>query len=845
MRIVSILLILLNSFCAYSQKIHGKVFSENGDIIPYASVVLKGTTTGVSANSKGYFSINLAPGNHALICQSIGFENAEKQVLNTRDTEIVFILKQLKLTLKEVTVTSNAEDPAYEIIRQAIKKRTTYQKQLPAFSCELYAKDMISLQKVPGRIFGKKIKPEDKKELGVDSTGKGIIYFSESISNLYKQAPDKFKMNVISSRVSGTDSYGFTFPVFISLYTNNVKVFAESFNPRGFISPIADNAIHYYKFKFLGTFWENGKAINTIKVTPRRKYEPLFTGIINITDGDWRIHSYDLVLTKTAQLEIIDTLQIKQMYVPVNNDIWSVKNQLLSFNFNFLGIGMAGNFMSVFSDYKLNPEIDKKFFDRVIIHYDTASNKRNKNYWDSVRPVPLEIAEANDYKVKDSLFAIKKDSIRTANIPDSIVHKQRCIKPLQIFWNGINRLYLNKNKVDEFGIESLIKNMEYNSVEGWVAHMNLYLRYTLNTRSILNIEPVLRYGFNNEHFTAYSDVSLTNKKTAGVITTFEVSGGNKVSAFNNNTGYLQLFKNSISTLFNANNFLKIYQEQFGSFLISKRYLNGLQASISGAYENRVPLENTTTYTITKTDKNNFTPNYPEILNQQFMPHKALSIGIHFRWKPGQRYIQFPDFMIPLRSKFPTFTFDYVKGIRNILGSDVDYDKWAAGIIDTRNMKLAGELKYKFQIGGFINSNQVYIQDFQHFNGNPTRSASEYVNSFQLASQYSHSSIASFYSVLHIEHHLGGLLTNKIPLIRQLKWNLVTGTNAFFVNKDNNYLEVFAGIENIFKVLRVDFIAGYQNGNNNVTGIRIGKSGIGGQPTTGKTRKHGNSVSITF
>ena len=101
-------------------------------------------------------------------------------------------------------------------------------------------------------------------------------------------------MEAISSRVSGSNSFGFAFPAFISLYTNNVKLFTERLNPRGFVSPIADGAIRYYKFKFLGTFWEDGKAVNSIRVTPRRQYEPLFSGVINITDEDWRIQSFDL-----------------------------------------------------------------------------------------------------------------------------------------------------------------------------------------------------------------------------------------------------------------------------------------------------------------------------------------------------------------------------------------------------------------------------------------------------------------------------------------------------------------------------------------------------------------------
>ena len=54
---------------------------------------------------------------------------------------------------------------------------------------------------------------------------------------------------------------------------------------------------------------------------------------INITEGDWRIHSTDMYLTKKSQLELLDTLRINQFHVPAGKDTWRVKNQLLHFNF--------------------------------------------------------------------------------------------------------------------------------------------------------------------------------------------------------------------------------------------------------------------------------------------------------------------------------------------------------------------------------------------------------------------------------------------------------------------------------------------------------------------------------
>ena len=72
---------------------------------------------------------------------------------------------------------------------------------------------------------------------------------------------------------------------------------------------------------------------------------------------------------------------------------------------------------------------------------------------------------------------------------------------------------------------------------------------------------------------------------------------------------------------------------------------------------------------------------------------------------------------------------------NILGSDVDFDKWSFNIADDVNLKLAGTFKYSLTVGGFLNNRAVYAQDFQHFEGNVSHIAKEYVKSFQNASYY--------------------------------------------------------------------------------------------------------------
>ena len=145
--------------------------------------------------------------------------------------------------------------------------------------------------------------------------------------------------------------------------------------------------------------------------------------------------------------------------------------------------------------------------------------------------------------------------------------------------------------------------------------------------------------------------------------------------------------------------------------------------------------------------------------------------------------------------------------------------------DEDNLKLAGVVNYSVTIGGFLNNKSVFAQDYKHFNSSYSHFAGEYVSSLQLATTYEFSNVSTFYSELLFEHHSNGLLTNKIPGFKRLNWNLVEGVNALYINPNTRYSEVFVGLENIFKLFRIDAVVGFENGFKPVYTYRIGFGGL--------------------
>jgi hypothetical protein len=812
-----------------SQTIEGMVKDAEGQILPFASVLVKGTPLGVSANQEGKFSIHLSPGKYVLDCHYVGYTTSSKQItVDSTDQKVNFVLTRQKLTLKEVVINQNAEDPAYEIIRNAIKKRRFYQTQVKAFQAQVYIKGMIRMINLPERVLGKKIPEDDRSEMGLDSSGKGIIYLTESVTKVSAEEPDKLKLEVVSTRVSGNNGLGFSFPAFLSFYHNNVNI-ADELNPRGFVSPIADNAMSFYKYKFMGSFFEDGNEVNVITVMPKRNYEPLFSGIINITENDWRIYSCDLSLTKKSQLEILDTLEIKQIHMPVEKDIWRIKNQVMHFSFNQFGLKAEGNFVNVYSDYNLNPHFPKGFFDRVVIKYDTAVNKKPHAYWDSIRPVPLEPQEVKDYQTKDSAFASKQDSSKQ-NL-DSLRKKQGPLKLTQIFWSGVNRTHYSYTNPYQVQFDPLLKTLQYNTVEGLAINPSLVIsKSSKKLKTKISFIADARYGFNNNHFNPwaglkFSSIDVFDPDKAMKNQSFFVAGGKRVSQFFKESQISPL-ANSVGTLLYGTNDMKIYENYFAKTGFTKTWESGVNFLIEAEYEDRLPIDNTTDFILNKKWQYRFTTNYPvEILSSQFPRHQAVLARISVSVQPGQHYIQFPTYRMAIGSTYPAFTFNYTKGFKNIFGSDVDYDKWSFNVADNNNLKLAGVIKYSVTIGGFLNNQSVFAQDYKHFYSSYSHIAGEYVKSLQLASTYQFSNISNFYSELLFEHHSNGLLTNKIPGFKRLKWNLVEGANALYINPGTRYSEVFVGLENIFKLFRIDAVAGFQNGFKPVYTYRIGFGGL--------------------
>ena len=186
-------LLQIVSIPIFAARIYGVVTNGVGEPLSFASITVKEKNISTAANQEGRYFLDLSPGNYVLICRHVGYEKKEVEVsVSASSQELNIILSLQKIDLKEVVVKADAEDPAYEIIRNAIRKRKSYLSDQRAYSCEVYSKGVMQLRNFPKSFMGKEVDFEDG-----DTSKRKMLYLSETVSKLSVERKGKTKTRII------------------------------------------------------------------------------------------------------------------------------------------------------------------------------------------------------------------------------------------------------------------------------------------------------------------------------------------------------------------------------------------------------------------------------------------------------------------------------------------------------------------------------------------------------------------------------------------------------------------------------------------------------------------------
>ncbi len=791
-----------------SAQVIGTIKNTKNEALPFVNILIDNTYKGTTSNGDGYYELNISETKtYTIVYSYLGYKTIKKKVsIDEFPYKIDITLEEESVSLGEVVI--NAEDnPANAIMRQVIAKRKENLEKINTFKADFYSRGLIKIKDAPKKILGQEIGDLGG---GLDSTRSGIIYLSETISKIQYLRPNKLKEKITASKVSGNDN-GFSFnnaiDVDYNFYNNTIEFGNE------IISPIANNAFGYYRYKLEGIFYDDrGNLINKINVIPKRKNDPIFTGTIYIVEDQWTLYALELDITGVqARIPAVDILSLKQSFsFSEANDIWALISQSLDFKYKFLGIKGDGRFTAVYSNYEFNAPMTRKDFGRELVAFEEKANKKDSLFWNTIRPVPLTLEEQTDYIKKDSIQILKESKPYL----DSIDRVRNKFKLLDI----IGYTYQDSQKDIRLGFDIPLTDIQFNTVQGFTAKANVFFTKNYDDfKRYFRANVSVQYGFSDERLRAIGSLRYKFNNTSRRFLT--LSGGVSAEQFNPSDP-IPPFINSISSLFFQDNYMKLYDKSYIELSYSEELFNGLRFYSGLSYERRKALFNTTDQAwFTKSGKA-YTSNNP--LDEtaygipSFETHNILKANVSAQINFAQEYFSYPDSKFNVdNSAYPTLVLSYEKGF-GATYSDYNFDQIKARLFQSFNIADKGRFSYNLRAGQFFNADDIAFMDYQHFNGNQTHVSTEgnYTNVFNNLSYYG-GSTNNAYLEAHTEHDFNGFLLGKVPLLNKLNFNLVVGAHLLATPDFKPYQEYTVGIDNIgwgkWRFLRVDYVRSYQSG----------------------------------
>ncbi len=819
--LIAFIILAAITFKASAQQfvLSGRITDQKSNPISFVSVYILNSTYGTTSNENGIYQFKLTPGIYNIVYRFVGYQEKTEVVTITDHNEQHDVQLQDEIfNLKEVIVKDKRgiDTAAMDIMRKVIAKREYYLKEVKSYSCVVYIKGVQRLTSAPKSLLREGV----SKTLDLDTNGKGIINQSESLSNFSFELPNKVKEVTIASRLAGiapTFSYNKASDLQTDFYENIFTI--NGLSSHGFVSPVAANALNYYRYILVGRTVENGRTIDKIQLVPRHDYDPVFRGNIYILEGDWRIYSVDLYLTKKYNnLNLVDTMSISQQYVPIQDNIWKPASIQYNYKGNVFGFYFEGYYIGIYNNYKFNINAPEGYFNGEILKIDTAANTKPETYWITHRPVPLTVQEAHDFHKKDSLAIVHQTKPYLDSLQKS---KNRLLVIPYIVFGYTATSRTNK---DSLYIYPFLQTLFYNTVEGY--GLNLKARYSKvfdNFHSI-SLSPALRYGFADKQLNANMHIKYNyDPFNSG---NFFLNFGTDVLDLNN-VGTRSLYFNTLSTLISNNNYVKYYHSQFGDFGFQREIVNGVLWTANLSYANRTQMYNTSYNHIFTSTTRHYTsnnplapPDAPDYDRSVLFPqNQALTFITSFRINFDQQYITRPTGKIYLPSAYPTVTVNYRKGIPSVLGSDVNYNFTSVDIAQDRvQFGLIGYSSFKITAGTFFGARSLYFMDYNHFLGNQgTTFDPTYVGSFHFLPFYTFS-INSAFLEAHYQHNFSGALLKNVSFLRRLKLEEIVGANYLTEKNHMNYSEFYVGLQRL--IFRVDYGVSYAGDKKYIQGFRI-------------------------
>lgn len=799
---LTLFLSLVVSFASKAQtEVYGYVTdAQTEEPLAFVNVYFKGTQTGKTTDLKGFYELKSSAEHDTLVISYIGYVTVNIPLKKKSVEEINVALQPDVVTLNEIVVRPG-ENPAFRIMRKVIAQKKRWdKKKLDAYEYESYTKNEAYIDKMTksleeGKLVQKMISRVDSITPLRNKKGQKMIpvFFSENLSRYYwRSNPLHSKEEVMNSRVRGllvgentiaTQFIGTSFQEY-NFYDDWMPLFGKQF-----VSPIANGWKLYYEYELIDSLMIDGKMHYQLEFFPKEEQNLAFVGVMQIEKGTYALKQIHAHITEAANINYLSGLDIEQQLTIVeqegNEALMPSRIDVKLDVDPILGVypGMYIVFSLNYKDFVINKPKPVRFFDIPVSTMQQIKPENEEEFWKEKRHIPLTKADEDVSQMIDDIRDIK------------IVKTYENL--LKVAATG----YYELGPVDLGPYPYLFT---YNDIEG--ARFEVGGRTSEKFSEKWEFKGWLGYGTMDEKFKYSATASFFLSKAPW-----------RKFSINHTYDLFQLGLKGVdpdeNPFFYASSRFGDLIKPYYSIQNSIRYEQDLRPGFSQSVQLK-----------TETFQPAYDFSYAPVLsdtNSLETGFSTTTLKVGVRFAKGEKFLINGNQKVTVgRNKWPIISMNYSYGFDGFLEGDFEYHQVDVSAFHWIAYDGLGLGKMQFEAGKMFST--VPYPLLKIHTGNQslffTDAAFNLMNWFEF--------VSDSYVSLRYTHYFEGLILNKIPLLKKLKWRLVGVGNivyggmseknlaltasefedkpGFYTLSAKPYAEVGYGVENIFKVLRVDF-----------------------------------------
>ena len=721
---------------AQSTRVRGRVTdAASGAPMQFVSVVFPGTTTGITTDEEGIYTLETRDTVGRVQASMVGYATQTKPLTRGGFNQVDFALEAVEFGIGSVVITPG-ENPAHPILKGVVRRKPQNNPdEYERYHCATYTKMELDLTNVKPRFRNKRL----QRNFGfifeyIDTsalTGQAYLpaMISETTADFYhsKRNPSLSREIIRANRVSGVED-SFAIAQFTGQMHGNVNFYAnfiDIFNVR-FASPLSDGGLFYYDYFLVDSMQVDGRKTYKIRFHPKRLTSPVLDGEVNIDSASYALQSASARMPKGVNVNWIKHLRLENENRIVRDSTWFRSRDRVSAEFSVTTADSSkltsfiGTREVVYTDVRIGEPIPAEVIrmDNNVVIGDQGQESKDEAFWESVRPYRLSDKEKGIYSMVDSV----------QNVP-----LYRNIYTL------INTVIVGYWNTKYIGIGPYYKLASFNKLEGF--RMQPGFRTTTAVSRRIRLSGYAAYGTRDGMFKGGGSVELAfNRRLTRKLT---VSGRHDVMQLG--AGQNALTESNILSSLLSRGDSRLSMVNRGEAVYEHEWRHGISNFLGARIQ--------------------------KIYGNRYVPLVRPEGGIHY--KPELPPLGYSD-------------------------------------ITVQGGKIFGKVPYPLL--KLHEGNGTYFYDPMAFSC---------MNFYEFASDT--------WVALFFEHHFNGILLGRIPLIKKLKWREVLVCKGVWgtLSKENDgslaatqapllfppgmtsvsdpYVEVGFGVENIFRLLRVDFI----------------------------------------